>query len=586
MLISSVIVVLESLSKQRRVQFVLLLLLMLFGGLAEIIGIGAIIPFLTILVDPQQVLQLPAIEQAMSFLGYNEISDPRKIFTLLFIIAVVVSGVIRYLLIFFIAKFIFSVGSELGIKIYSYALYKPYQYHINKNSSEILSGIVKLDQLVWVMFSLINMISASVMAVFIVLFLLFLNPLVAIVAFCCLGGAYILIFFISNKTLSQNSMNVSKSSDKRIQVIQEGLGCIRDVLLTNTQKLFIRQFTKMNELMYRAHASNNIIGPSPRFIVEPLGLVLISFFAYFSIVSGSELSSVLPMFGALALGAQRLMPLIQQLYQGWTQVVGNGQILCDVAMLLKPSSCDEQYIYDNQVLPLSFCKEIKYENVSFKYNEGEKFVIDDINISIKKGQRIGFIGTTGSGKSTLIDLLMGLIEPTNGTVLVDGVGLNKKNTHAWQKNISHVPQNIYLLDSSFTANIAFGIPKSETDFDLVRSSADQAKLSKFIESNSEGYDAMLGERGVRLSGGQKQRVGIARALYNNTKVLILDEATSALDGATEKDIMDSIHDIDDEITVIIIAHRLSTVKGCDWIYKLKDGKVELEGTPKEILGDN
>lgn len=286
---------------------------------------------------------------------------------------------------------------------------------------------------------------------------------------------------------------------------------------------------------------------------------------------GDGIATAIPTLGALALGAQKLLPLMQQIYSGWAVVAGSHHVLGDVVTLLRqPVAAD----INIRIAPLAFNREINVNNVSFQYKPQLPMVVNQINLTITKGTRIGFIGSTGSGKSTLIDILMGLLTPSCGEIFVDGKQLMGMDQLAWQRNIAHVPQAIFLADASFAENIAFGVPINQIDQSRVRLAAQQAQISKFIESGSGGYEAMVGERGVRLSGGQRQRIGIARALYKNATVLVLDEATSALDSDTENSVMHAIRKLSPDLTILIIAHRLSTLSDCDKIYRLNQGRIE------------
>jgi len=574
-----------NLSRTRKIQFIALFILMLLGGVAEIISLGAIIPFLAILVDPSQAIQMPFVAWVVDVLDIYIIGNIQWQITILFIFAAVVAGVVRFFLIFYIAKFNFGVGEEIGVRVYRHALYRPYEVHTAKNSSEIVGGLNKLDQLIWVIYGLINMVSATLMAISIVVFLVWVDPMLAVIAFSSLGSVYALVFIVARKKLAKNSADLSEATDKRIQIVQEGLNGIRDVLLTQTQTLFVSRFNKMNNKMYTAHSSNNIIGPSPRFAVESIGMVLIALFAYISVNSGKDMAFIIPMLGALALGAQRLMPLVQQIYQGWAHFIGSIDLLYDVAELLQNVNDGQkvQHRVNGKSGDIFLEDNLRLENISFKYKLGNKKILNDINLTIKKGTKVGFIGSTGSGKSTIVDIIMGLISPAAGSVFVDNVSLNSEKALAWQRQIAHVSQEIFLLDASFMENIAFGISPDKIDKDKVKEAATIANISSVIEETAESYQTMVGEGGVRLSGGQRQRIGIARALYRNAPILVLDEATSALDSDTEHRIIQAINNYACDITVIMIAHRTSTLMNCDWIYRLENGKIEAEGNPVEIL---
>jgi ATP-binding cassette subfamily B protein len=276
----------------------------------------------------------------------------------------------------------------------------------------------------------------------------------------------------------------------------------------------------------------------------------------------------------LALGAQRLLPLMQQLFGNWSVVAGSKGSMRDVLNLLDQPL--PTFANQSEPEPLKLSQSIVFQEVSFRYSNHTPWVLNDVNLTIPKGAHVGIIGATGSGKSTLLDLMMGLLRPTRGRILVDGNPIDLTNQRAWQRTIAHVPQSIYLTDATITENIAFGIPPGQIDIERVRKAAQQAQIAHFIESRIEGYDAVVGERGVRLSGGQRQRIGIARALYKQASVLIFDEATSALDNDTEQAIMETIEDLNKEITLFMIAHRISTLKKCNLTLIVENGKITVQ----------
>lgn len=579
-LIKSLRTLIASLPPRRRTQLVLLLGLMLVGALAEVLSLGAIVPFLAILADPAQALQRPLVAQVVATLGLSDAKDIRWQLTLLFASTAVAAGVVRFVLIYAISKLNFGIGHELGAEVYRRTLYQPYEVHVARNSSEIMGGINKVDIVVWLVFNLLNTGSAILMALFIITALVLIDPLIATAALFGFGSIYATVSVFTRKRLASNSQVINSAYNTRVQSMQEGLGGIRDVLLDHAQPLFARRFNQIDWPLRQAQASNNIIGPSPRFAVEALGMVLIALLGYYMTASGGGIAAAIPTLGALALGAQRLMPLLQQTYQGWVHVAGNRQVLIDVVALLQQPVARETQA---QVAPLTFEREIRLEKVSFRYQPQLPLVLHQLDLVIPKGARVGFIGTTGSGKSTAMDLLMGLLQPSTGQILVDSTPLTGTTRLAWQRNVAHVPQAIFLADASFAENIAFGVPAEQIDLERVRQAAQRAQIAEFIESTPEGYAAMVGERGVRLSGGQRQRIGIARALYKQAKVLVFDEATSALDSETEATVMQAIEKLGRELTIVLIAHRLTTLQGCDIIYRLDKGCVVSAGGYDELF---
>jgi ATP-binding cassette subfamily B protein len=315
--------------------------------------------------------------------------------------------------------------------------------------------------------------------------------------------------------------------------------------------------------------------------MEALGMALIACLAYALSLRSEGIGSALPVLGALALGAQRLLPALQQAYGAWTNIIGSHASLADVVALLDQPLPEE--ILQSIPLPLAFEQSIRFDAVRFRYSSDGPWVLNGLNITIPKGARVGIIGSTGSGKSTTIDLLIGLLMPTEGILLIDGLPCTGNRVRAWQKTIAHVPQNIYLADATLAENIAFGIPKAEIDMARVRRAAQQAQIADFIESRRDGYEAKVGERGIRLSGGQRQRIGLARALYKQAKVLVFDEATSALDNTTEASVMEAIDGLDRDLTILLIAHRITTLSRCDTILELEHGTVKREGSYAELV---
>ena len=562
---------LSKLPPSRLWQLALLAILMLFGGLSEVVTLGLVVPFLAFLLDPLQALQLPYVAEIGSIFDLSDPNDLRWYFTLLFAATAVGSSVLRLFIIWVTIRIVFKIGHEIGVEVYRRVIYQPYLVHISTNSSEIISAIEKVNPIFHILIGVMNAISALLISISIVVTLIIISPQFTVIAIFAMGGSYALIMFIMRNRLQKNSEIISENMIERIKITQEGLGSIRDILLDHGQLNFTNRFMKLDQKLRRAQGINYIIGPSPRFIVEGLGILLIAGFAYSSVMSSSDgFSAVIPALGAMALGAQRLLPNLQLIYIGITNVKGGMQSLFDVIeMLDKP--IDEQDL--SNLIPLKFEKQIQFENVDFQFQENSPVVLRELKFSISKGESIGFLGPTGSGKSTTLDLLMGLLTPTNGKISVDNIPLVGKALLQWQKNITHVPQDLYLMDASFAENIAFCEAPESINLERVKEAAKLAHIHDFINNKPESYQSLLGERGVQLSGGQRQRIGIARALYRKASVLVLDEATSALDADTEEAVMSSIRKIDRSITIIMIAHRVSTLQHCDYVFQLENGKI-------------
>jgi ATP-binding cassette subfamily B protein len=363
--------------------------------------------------------------------------------------------------------------------------------------------------------------------------------------------------------------------------MQEGLGGIRDVLLNSLHEVYCNIYRKADINLRRAQARTIFISQSPRYLMEALGMLLIVALAFFLADKPSGVSEAIPKLGALALGAQRLLPALQNIYWAITTIKSSESSLIDVLNLLDQPL--PEFAKDEDGENIIFLNQIVLENVSFRYASDSPWILQGVNLKINKGDNIGFIGLTGSGKSTLIDLIMGLLEPTSGTISVDGVKLSARNYRSWQKNITHVPQSIFLADSSVKMNIAFGIPAQEIEDQRLEAASEQAQISEAIKSWPDGYETYVGERGVKLSGGQRQRIGIARALYKRADIIVFDEATSALDTETENEVMNAIYDFSGKLTMLIIAHRLTTLKNCNLIVELSEGKILRVGTYEEVI---
>jgi ATP-binding cassette subfamily B protein len=382
------------------------------------------------------------------------------------------------------------------------------------------------------------------------------------------GACYVLIAWGLHARLSEQGKIIARNQTSLVQILQEGLGGIRDVLLDSTQGFYATLYRKTDRPLRVAQGNNLFMSGAPRYLIESLGMIFIAGLA-FGLSQKGGLATALPVLGALALGVQRMLPALQQGYNSWSLLVGNQAALADILGFLE-QPLSEKTRQTKKALP--FHDTIMLRDISFRYGPELPVVLTIPSLTIPKGACVGIVGETGCGKSTFLDLIMGLLTPSKGGLFVDGRLV--QDAAAWQKNIAHVPQAIYLADSSIAENIAFGIPREEIDLVRVRKAARQANIAETIESLPEGYDTKVGERGVRLSGGQRQRIGIARALYKEASLLILDEATSALDSETERAVMEEVEKLRDDLTILIVAHRTSTLDSCDFVLKVAQGTIQ------------
>jgi len=574
----------DHIPKRRKRQLLALIFLTIIVSVAEIISIGAVLPFLGALTAPDKILDIQFLHPLFDKLDIIEPSELLFPMTLIFIIAAILSGIMRLILLWTQTRFGFAIGADISICVYRHSLYLPYSSHVSKNSSEFISGITNKTNMVvtQVILPILLIISASIILIAIFIALLFIDPLVAIIATLGFASTYGFVLFLTKKRLLTDSDNISKKSNLLIKSLQEGFGGIRDVLIDGTQEVYCKIFREVDLPLRKAQASITIIGQTPRFIVEAFGITILALLAYYLSLRSEGISNAIPVLGVFALAAQRLLPILQQLYASWTSILGCSSLLKDILFYLN------QGLPEYSSLPppslIKFDNYIKLENLDFRYSPDGPSILKGFSCKINKGEKVGLIGTTGSGKSTLIDIIMGLLIPKDGQLYIDNQLITAKNYRSWQLHISHVPQNIFLADTTILENIAFGVPLVEIDHELVYECAKKAQISQTIESWSLKYNTLVGERGVRLSGGQRQRIGIARALYKQTDVIIFDEATSALDNKTELKVIDSIFNLNPDITILIIAHRLTTLKKCTQVIELEEGKILRSGSYKEIVG--
>lgn len=565
------------LSRQHKKQFLLIFILMIISSLAEIISVGAIFPFLGVLTAPEHIYSHSLMQPVIKILGITSSEQLFLPLVISFVISVVVAGVLRVFLLYVINRFEQLIGTEFSAHIYRRTLYQDYATHIGHNSSEIISSIISKVNIVikGVIIPVLELLSSSLSLFGIMFILVFIDYKIALVSFGIFGAIYWILYSFLHKKIIINSQYISSGSTNTIKALQEGLGGIRDILIDSNQEFYCKLFIQADTPYRRAISDNNFISYAPRFVIETLGLVLISGLAYYLSQQKDGISVAIPMLGLLAMAAQRLMPAIQKIYSSVTSIKGSYYSVKDILYLLdQPIS---SYIDQQQLSIVPFKKDIKLDNVWFRYNKKTPWILKEVNLTFNKGSRIGFVGETGRGKSTLLDLVMGLLSPTKGHLKIDSKIVSMNNIRLWQSHIAHVPQNIYLSDGTIEENIAFGIPADKIDAESVKKVAELANISKFIDSCAQGYKTFVGERGVRLSGGQRQRIGIARALYKSADVLIFDEATNALDVETESAIMESIERLGKNLTIFIITHRVATLKACDLIVELdKDCTINIK----------
>ncbi len=563
----------------------MLCILVAFAALAEMMSVGTVVPFLWALTSPEKTFAHDLVQPFIIILQIRSAQDLLLAFTLIFILVAVLGGLARIALLWVQTHLAMAIGADFSKQVYEYTLYQPYSVHISRNSSEILEGANKAQGLVGgIVQPTLLVISSALILVAVITTLLAIQPVMALSAFLGLGLIYVTLASTTKRRIAKNSLIIAIQNSRLIKAIQEGLGGIRDVLIDGSQPFYSKLYRDALLPVKAANASIQVISASPRFGIEALGMVLIAGIAYlFAAASGAsgEGINVIPTLGALALGVQRLLPVVQQIYSAYITMKGRHASTQDALDLLGQPM--PEHAYAPPAKPIAFQTSIELKNLGFRYTPSGPAVLRHLNLEIPKGYCVGFVGVTGSGKSTLLDVMMGLLTPTEGALLVDGTVITPQNTRAWQAHISHVPQAIFLADVSIAENIAFGVSRDQIDLNRVKLAAQQAQIAQTIEDWRDGYDTLVGERGVRLSGGQRQRIGIARALYKQANVIIFDEATSALDNETEAAAMQALEMLDPDVTILIIAHRLTTLKNCDLIVELANGGIKAIGAYEQMM---
>lgn len=573
-------------NKKEKVFIAILFVASITSALAQSIGVVSVLPFINLVTNPEIVEQPGIIKTFYETFNIPSFNRLLVYLGLAVLLALTISSVISAFTMYLKARFVANRNHSLSIRLLQTYLYKPYGFFLKKNTSELSKNVLaEVNDLTQkYLMSILNILTNGFLLLFILIALLLVNTTATLYVFLMLVVTYGILNLYTRKTLKKMGSQRLSYNALRHKYAHEALSSIKISKVMSNEKFFIDSYSKASKKQAKTLIASNVIGQLPNYALDLIVFGGVILFIVILILNNQDFNQVIPLLGVFALAGYRMKPSLNTLYQSITTVYYNQAILDKIHDDLLEQQINEHIDDPHVKLPLH--KHIKLKNLSFAYPDSNEVVVDRINITVEKDQMIGIVGKTGSGKTTLIDLVLGLHSPSDGSIEIDDTILTSENIKSWQNNIGYVPQDTYLSDDSIANNIAFGLDNKHIDIDRVVDCAKMCALDEFIESLPQKYHTVIGERGVRLSGGQKQRIGLARAIYRDPQVLILDEATSAIDGITESEVLHTITHVSKSKTVIVIAHRLNTLKDCDVIYMVDKGKVIAHGTYQQLLENN
>lgn len=578
--------IISLLTSSERKTAIFLLIVIIIVALIDMIGVASILPFIAVisnpsLVETNQILN-NTYKVSQSF-GVENLEEFTLMLGILMFFALIISLLFKSLLIFLQNRFVHNVEYSISKRLLKHYLSQPYSWFLNKNSADIANLILsEVSHAVGGgLKPFIDLIAKSLVIVAIILLLVLVDFKLTMIISFLFGFCYLIIFSISNKFLKHKGDERLKSNQLRFKVVSESFGASKEVKVSGLENVYVNNFSKAAKLYAKTQILFQTVSQLPRFVLEAIAFGSIVIILIYLIAINNNFISVLPILSLFTFAGYRLLPAIQQIYQSIASIA---YVNPSVEKISEDFNKFKNISAEKKKDILNFEETIELKDIFFRYSNSSSNVLSKINLKIQSGTFVGLIGTTGSGKTTLIDIILGLLETHKGKLEIDGKIITKNNLRSWQNNIGYVPQQIYLADDTIAANIAFGEKPEDIDYEAIKKSSEIANLHEFINNElPKKYETIVGERGVRLSGGQRQRIGIARALYYNPKVLIFDEATSALDNETEKKVMNSIKESREKNTLIVIAHRLNTLKDCDVIYHLNKGQIYAQGNYNQII---
>lgn len=545
-------------------------------------GIASIMPFMRALSDPASLSDIPVAKILMDWLSISSSERFLIIGGVIVLFLFVTGNILLALVEWATVSYTRRVSYYLSTQLFTVYVSQPYAFFLNRNSSELIKNLFGETGTVAgsIVQPVMRLLAEGILSLLVVVFLIIVNPIVALVVAAVIGGGYGLFYVVLRSVLSRASNRKVRYNKERFSVASDTLGAIKEVKLRSLERPYVKRLSTSAHRLERAKAIVQTISRIPRYFLEILafgGLLTVALIIY---AGAFQTTQILPLMSVYALAGYRLMPAMQKVFAALTSIRGSKasiELLRDELSLGKDSEVPTE-------LPerLPFQTGFSLENISFSYADTDMPSVRNITLEVASNQTIGIAGPTGCGKTTLVDVILGLLQPETGRILCDGAEISGANLRNWQANFGYVPQSIYLSDTTIARNIAFGIPQNDIDMERVRFAAQLANLDEFVESLRDGYETEIGERGVKMSGGQRQRVGIARALYQDPPILVFDEATSALDNATERVVMEAIGRLTHQKTIIMIAHRLSTLRVADMILLMDRGTAVDRGTYDEL----
>jgi|TARA_R100001377_G_scaffold22165_3_gene11849 ABC-type bacteriocin/lantibiotic exporter with double-glycine peptidase domain len=571
----------------------LVLIIVIFSAISSALMIGSVLPFLSVLADPGRIHTVPALTVVFEAFAFDSEYSFLVGLGLATLLMIVFTSFMQILKTWSVARFSMMRIHSISHRLMESYLCQSYEFFLNRHSGQMGTQILAETQQLVMQF--LRPAAEAIAAVFTIIailgLLLFVEPAVTLLAFSIVGSVYIIIFWMCRRALKRLGRERLETNSARFRITHEVLGGIKDIKLLGREASYLARFASPSRTMAAAIATIEVVSLIPKFALEAIaygGIILLCLVIIDpqNLTSNAVLGGLLPLLGLFAFSGQRLMPELQKLYQSFTKIQAG-------AAAVDALYEDLINLVGSETLPRSIPigtglkKSLELKNVSYHYPDADYAGVKSVDLQLSAGEKIGVVGGTGAGKTTLADLILGLLSPSSGNIVVDGEPITLRNLRAWQQSVGYVPQDIFLTDASVAENIALGTPLDEIDQSRVENAARIAQLDKFIQSElPEGYNALIGERGVRLSGGQRQRIGIARALYHDADLIVFDEATSALDNLTEREVMSAIDALPDEKTVVMIAHRLSTVQRCDRIVVMEHGHVVGCGSWDELMVSN